>query len=727
MTNLFEKADPDSHDIVIERIVFQNPENGWTVARIRLEGDDRPATAVGRLFGVSAGERLQVSADWIRDRKYGKQLRIHSFLPLDPASLRGLERFLGSGLLPGVGKVMARRIVDHFGESTLKILDESPERLLEVSGIGTAKARKITQAWAGQRQARQAMIFLQGHEISPRFAARIIKRFGSDAVSLVRQNPYRLAEEIAGIGFSAADRVARSLGWAPEAPERIGGGALYALKQGATNGHLFLLSTELTLQTSELLGVDQDRVTEVMPGLQKRRAIVVDVSPAGDQRVYLPEPFAAETGISSHLLRLLDRKIKGPAIAIDKALSWFEERNRLHFAPTQRQAVARALQEKLLILTGGPGTGKTTLMRAVVEILSRKNLKILLAAPTGRAANRLSDTTGRDVRTIHRLLEFDPHTLRFRRNGQRPLEADLVIVDETSMIDAPLALCLLEALATDTRLLLVGDADQLPSVGPGRVLSDLIESSRVPVVRLHEIYRQKEAGGIVVNAHRIHRGLKPQSDSAEDGDFFFIRRSQPEEILSLLLEVVAQRVPKSFGLDPRRDIQVLSPMRRGQLGTETLNEELRGLLNPGSRSVDLIGRWRPGDRVMQTRNNYDIDVFNGDIGFVTGSDSAKQRLVVDFDGREVVYQNADLEDLTLAYACTVHKSQGSEYPCVVLPMHTQHFIMLQRNLLYTAVTRAQRLMIIVGDPRALEIALGNQRQRDRNTGLAERIRTAGEI
>ncbi len=727
MTDLFHNAEPTSHDIVVERIVFQNPENGWTVARIRLEGDHRPATAVGRLFGVNAGERLQVSGTWVRDRKYGKQLMIHSYLPLDPASLRGLERFLGSGLLPGIGKVMAGRIVDCFGESTLQILDESPERLLEVPGIGKAKAHKITKAWREQRQAREALIFLQGHELSPRFAARVIKRFGPEAVAIVKRNPYRLAEEITGIGFNAADRVARSLGWASEAPERIGGGVLYALGRAANDGHLFVLADQLRNHTSELLGVNQALVADVLPDLAKRHAVVIDTSGEDRQRVYLPELYAAEIGISSHIARLLGRPAQGPPIAVEKALSWFEERNRLRFAPAQRNAVASALREKVLVLTGGPGTGKTTLMRAVVEILSRKKLRILLAAPTGRAANRLSETTKREVRTIHRLLEFDPHSLSFRRNAGRPLEADLVIVDESSMIDAPLAHSLLDALADDTRLLLVGDADQLPSVGPGRVLFDLIESAHLPVVRLQEIFRQNEAGGIVLNAHRIHRGRRPRPDSAEDGDFFFIQRTQPEEILSLLLQVVARRVPKSFGLDPRRDVQVLSPMRRGQLGVETLNEELRVLLNPGPRSDDPIGRWRPADRVMQTRNNYDIEVFNGDIGFITSVDSTGRRLVVDFEGREVAYQSTDLEDLTLAYACTVHKSQGSEYPCVVLPLHTQHYMMLQRNLLYTAVTRAQRLMIIVGDPKALDIALGNQRQMDRNTALAERIRSLADL
>jgi exodeoxyribonuclease V alpha subunit len=723
--SLASQSPSSTVDLVVERIVFQNSESGWTVARVRLEKESRLATAVGRLFGVHAGERLRVTATWVRDRKYGRQLAIESFVTLEPASLRGVERFLAAGFLPGVGKVMAKRLVERFGDATLEVLDTAPERLTEIPGIGKVKAKKIAGAWTEQRRVRDAMIFLQTHEVTPGYAARIVKRFGTDTVGLVKRNPYRLADEISGIGFAAADRVARSLGWARDADERIASGILYSLRQtAASEGHLFLPIEELVSRTSTLLDVDPVRVEGVIPGLARRHVVVLEKGGEGSARVYLSELHVAETRIASHLAKLTASRIERPDIEADRALGWFEERSGLRLAPAQRAAIAKALTTKVLILTGGPGTGKTTLVRAVVDILSHKGLEIQLAAPTGRAANRLAEATSREVRTIHRLLEFDPHSLAFRRCAERPLEADLVVVDESSMIDAALASALLEAIADTTRLLIVGDADQLPSVGPGSVLSDLIDCQRIPVVRLEEIFRQREADSIIVNAHRIHRGRPPKPDSDGNGSFFFIRRSRPEEILELVLEFVTERVPRRFGLSPTREVQVLSPMRRGILGTETLNGRLRELLNPGSRGEGVIDRWLVGDRVMQTRNNYDLDVFNGDIGFVSAVDRASNRLIVDFDRRPVSFQSGDLEDLTLAYACTVHKSQGSEYPCVVLPLHTQHFMMLQRNLLYTAVTRAQRLMIIVGDARAMEIALANRRQMERFSGLAERLRSS---
>jgi exodeoxyribonuclease V alpha subunit len=708
-------------DLVLERIVFHNPENGWTVARVRLEDGEQPATVVGRLLGVGPGQRLRVSGRWVVDRKYGRQFGIDSYQTMTPESLPGLEKYLGSGLLPGVGKVTAARIVERFGEETLRILDDEPRRLLEVPGIGKVTAAKIEKAWKRQAEVRDAMIFLQSHEISPRFATRVVKRFGAATTEVVRANPYRLAEDIAGLGFRSADRVARSLGWGEQAPERIGSGALYALRRAAEAGHLYLPWASLETSTAELLAIPLAVVAEVLPGLTERRAIIVEAE-GDERRAYLPELWAAELGIAEHLNRLLAHRSTAPPLAVDRAIAWFEERSRLRFATEQRRAVARALEDKALILTGGPGTGKTTLVRAIVDILVRKGQRVLLAAPTGRAANRLSEACSREVKTIHRLLEVDPRSGEFRRNAARRLEADLVIVDEASMIDAPLAHALLAALADETRLLVVGDADQLPSVGPGRVLSDLIDSARLPVIRLEEIFRQAEESAIIRNAHRIHRGLKPDLEPSEASDFFFIRRRQPEEILDTLFEVVGRRAPSSFGLKPLRDIQVLAPMRRGSLGTEALNGALRDLLNPGSRGERGADRFRVDDRVMQTRNNYALDVFNGDIGFVTGSDGEERWLEVAYDRRRVRYQAADLEDLTLAYACTVHKAQGSEYPCVVLLLHGQHYVMLQRNLLYTAVTRAQRLLIIIGDPSSLEIALANSRQSERYSAVAERLR-----
>lgn len=721
-----EKASARTLEATVERIVFENRDSGWAVLRVRPAGGSL-VTAVGRLPGTSPGERLRLTGEWTQDRKYGRQFRVDSFLPLAPKTLAGLRRYLASGIFPGIGKEMARRMVERFGDRTLEVLDRDPDRLAEVPGIGPVRRAKIAKTWGEKRGQRDALIFLQGQGLSATLATKVIKRYGSEAVGVVKKRPFQLAEDIAGVGFAAADQIARGLGIEPDAPQRAAAGVLFTLRNTARGGHVFCWRDDLAREAAEVLAIEIPKIDRAIAALADRRALVLEESPQG-VRVFLPELLAAETSIAARARGLLAAKSpRSRRIDVERALAWFESRSKLRLGPIQRQAVARALEDRVLVITGGPGTGKTTLVRGVVSILRRKKQTVLLAAPTGRAANRLQEATGAEVRTVHRLLEFDPHLGVFRRDAERPLEADLVLVDEASMLDVSLAASLFEAIPDDARLVLVGDVDQLPSVGPGRVLADVIASRAVPVVRLTEIFRQSQASRIVINAHRILQGHRPEADTGvtgKDSDFHFIRRRTPEEVLDTLLHLVGQRIQGGFGLDPRREIQVLSPMRRGLLGTENLNRELQALLNPSGAKASKHGPFRIGDRVMQVRNNYDLDVFNGDVGRIHSRDRDQGRWRVDFDRRRVEYENADLEQLTLAYAATVHKAQGSEYPCVVLPLHTQHFMMLQRNLLYTAVTRASRLMILVGDPRALDIALRNRQQAERLTALAERLRSA---
>lgn len=727
MTPLLPGAEETSHSLegTVRRIVFTGAEDSWSVIRLQTGEKEDIVTVVGHLPGIQVGESVRLTGQWREDPRWGRQFKVATYMSVTPSTLTGLEKYLGSGMLAGIGPVMAKRLVARFGLETLEIIDQEPERLTEVEGIGPARLRGIRAAWDRSRDMREIMVFLQSNGISPAYANRIAGRYGRRTVAVVRKNPYRLAADIHGIGFLTADGIARRLGIAVDAPQRADAGVLFALDRFAQDGHVFIPRLRLLEEACRLLGLPAAAVDEALARVAADGRAVLEpgAGPAGDDAVYPRALHMAEVRLATTLRALLREPSRLPPLDAERALAWVQENQGLPLAQAQGIAVRRGLDSKILVITGGPGTGKTTLINALIRILERKGQRILLAAPTGRAARRLAETSGREARTIHRLLEFQPRDGTFLRKADRPLEADLVIVDEVSMVDLPLADRLVQALPPTGRLVLVGDVDQLPSVGPGSVLRDLIESSAVEVVRLTEIFRQARESRIIVNAHRINQGEMPvMGEPDSDSDFFFIARDEPEEVLAAVRTLVARRIPARFGLDPVRDIQVLCPMHRGLLGTTHLNDTLRQLLNPRGPELRQGERiFRMGDKVMQVRNNYDLDVFNGDLGRITRVDIEAGGLQVRFHDRDVEYRASDLDQLSPAYACSIHKAQGNEYPAVVLVLHHQHHIMLQRNLLYTAITRARRLVVLVGSRRALSRAVRNNHVQERHTLLARRL------
>jgi len=710
----------------VTRLLYSSDDSGWCA--VRLGNDERGAfAATGPLLGVREGDELRLTGRWVEHPRFGAQFQAESYVTVAPSTLDGIRKFLGTGRVKGIGPTMAARIVDTFGLDSLEIMDRDPRRLLEIHGIGRATLAKVQSSWEKHRGIQQIMVFLTGHGIAPGVAVKAYGKYGAAAVDVVREDPFRLAEDVFGVGFKTADRIAQRIGIPADSPQRLRAGLLFTLSEASVEGHVFLPQSRLLEEASALLEIDRTLLEPVLDELHQRQSVVAVGRRDDETAIFSLRLEAAEAAVANHILELLSHGGDEGTIDVEQAVAWYQREASIELAQNQRKALAAALNGRVLVVTGGPGTGKTTLVRGITKIFEARKQRVLLAAPTGRAAKRLAQATGNDGKTIHRLLEFTPRSWTFSRDRKNPLEADVVVVDEVSMLDIELAAHLLEAIPPGCRLVLVGDADQLPSVGPGNVLRDVIGSGAVPFVRLDHIFRQAEASRIVVNAHRINSGRMPIADgNSADSDFYFVARDDPVEAAELAVDFAAKRIPSHFHLDPIDDIQVLAPMHRGELGVRRLNERLQAELTPSGPEIALgPRRFRLGDKIMQVRNNYDLEIFNGDIGRVEFFDEDADEMVVRFDGRAVAVPHDSLEDLIPAYACTIHKSQGSEYPAVVIVLHHQHHIMLQRNLLYTAVTRGRKLVVIVGSRRALARAVDNATQRTRFTLLADRL--AGRI
>ena len=715
----------------IERITFTNEENGYTIAKVKIHGRQDLVTIVGYLMSPTPGEMLNMKGEWVNHPKFGEQFNVTEYKTTVPATIFGIQKYLGSGLIKGLGPVIASRIVKKFGERTLDVIENDIEKLALVEGIGKKRIVMIQNAWEEQKEIRDVMLFLRSYGVGSGYATKIFKQYGNRSIAVVKDNPYRLATDIFGIGFVTADSIAKKIGFPKGSSKRIEAGILYVLNKLSDDGHVFYPYEYLVKKSRETLEVERDAIVKGIGDLAINKQIVledlnesIDEFKANNKSVYLAKFHLCETGIAARLKTLSASPKSIRNIDAESALQWVQKRLDIRLAENQAKAVRCALENKIMVITGGPGTGKTTIINAILKIFSELRIKILLAAPTGRAAKRMSEATGHDSRTIHRLLEYSFTKGGFQKNEDKPLSCDLLILDEVSMIDTVLMYHLTKAIPTFATVVLVGDINQLPSVGAGNVLNDIIGSHVVPVVELNEIFRQARESRIIVNAHKINNGILPTfEDHVPGNDFYFIQQEDPEKVLDIILELIKERIPKRFDLDPVHDIQVLTPMHKGLVGADNLNTTLQESLNPSKTEIIRGNRnFRVNDKVMQIRNDYDKEVFNGDIGMIADIQPDENEITVTFDGRHVVYEFYELDELVLAYAVSVHKSQGSEYPAVVMPVLSQHYILLQRNLIYTAVTRGRNLVVMVGAINALAMGIQNDKTQRRFTYLRYRLR-----
>ena len=709
---------------VVDRVAFHNEENGFTVLRVSVQGNVELTTVVGSTALVKVGDHIDCQGSWANDRTHGLQFRAQQIIVTAPSTLDGIERYLSSGVVPGVGVHFAKVLVKTFGEQVFDVFENEPERLAEISGLGKKRREQIIEAWSEQKTVRDIMVFLQTHGIGPTRAVRIYKTYGDNAVEKILANPYRLALDVQGVGFKIADALALSVGVSPHDLMRASAGVRYVLQEYASQGHCAVSHDALITRSAKLLEIPIVIIAQGVDSEVSEGRLIAEL--IDEQRCYfLAALQRAELYVAKRLLRLMEGEALVDAVAVDEVLLSVARESGMTLSESQRQAIDIVLGAKVSVITGGPGVGKTTVVNSLLQVVRHQGLRILLCAPTGRAAKRLAESTGAEAKTIHRLLEFDPASRGFKRNGESPLEVDLVIVDEMSMVDISLMQSLLSALPDSAGLLMVGDVDQLPSVGPGAVLADVIKSGCVATARLTEIFRQAASSKIIVNAHRINLGEFPETDAAGDqlSDFYFIACETAEDIHAKVIQLVQERIPKRFNLHPIKEIQVLSPMNKGGLGTRSLNIELQKVLNPTKGpTVSRFGfTYAVDDKVIQTVNNYDKEVFNGDIGFVEKIDKDEGVLILNFEGRSISYSLDELDEVSLAYATTIHKAQGSEYPAIVIPLSTQHFTLLQRNLIYTGVTRGRQLVVIIGQPKALRIAIETVSSRQRVTKLAQRL------